>query len=178
MHILGHFQAQHSLKKICICICFPPYFLSMGRLYSSQSQALAWGGDGASPQVTALCFGIFGARVPFFWFWLPGKKRDGEKKQHQGKRRRMAAPSLKFNAAPHGCRPYLKCCCCLCLSCGVSLLCCDHGSGCRGWFWGGSSLRSLEDALKTKGWRNVAISVFSHVNDEKAKQTRACFTFI
>lgn len=67
--------AYLSICEYCIKahapVSFSPYLFSIGRLYPSQSHALAWGGDGASPQVTTLCFGIFGARVPFFWFWLP-----------------------------------------------------------------------------------------------------------
>lgn len=123
-----------SYAYLCIsvyCIevhaSFSPYLFSMGRLYSSQSQALACGGDRASPQVTALCFGIFGARVPFFWFWLPGKWEENIKVITD-----VWLASLKFTTVQCSCWPYLRCCCCLCLSCCVSLLCCDHGSGCRG----------------------------------------------
>lgn len=119
---------------ICESLCtvqkpnpLTPYLFSMGRLYSSQSYALAWGGDGASPQVTALCFGIFGTRVPFFWFWLPGK--GGE---HIKVITDVWLAYLKFSTVHCSCWPYLRCCCYLCLSCCVSLLCCDRGSGCRG----------------------------------------------
>lgn len=104
-----------------------PYLFSMGRLYSSQSYALTWGGDGASPQVTALCFGIFGTRVPFFWFWLPGEGGEYIKVIAD-----VWLTYLKFSMVHCSCWPYLRCCCYLCLSCCVSLLCCDHGSGCRG----------------------------------------------
>lgn len=66
------FHTSNSISYIT----FLPFFLylpSMGRLYSSQSKALAWGADMASPQVTEICFGIFWACIPFFWFWLPEK---------------------------------------------------------------------------------------------------------
>lgn len=105
------------------------YLLSIGRLYSSQSQALVWGVDRASPQLTALCFGIFGARVPFFWFWLPERWEKNIKVNAD-----LWLASLKFTGAHSIHWPYRRCCCCLCQSCGVSLLCCDHGSGCRGSF--------------------------------------------
>lgn len=122
---------KRSYAYLCItgycAAALTPYLFSMGRLYSSQSYALTWGGDGASPQVTALCFGIFGTRVPFFWFWLPGEGGEYIKVIAD-----VWLTYLKFSTVHCSCWPYLRCCCYLCLSCCVSLLCCDHGSGCRG----------------------------------------------
>lgn len=46
------------------------------------------------------------------------------------------------------CCCYLRCCCYLCLSSGMSLLCCDHGWGCSGQFWDGWLLHFLVDYLQ------------------------------
>lgn len=75
--------AYLSICEYCIeahaPVSFSPYLFSIGKLYSSQSHTLAWGGDTASPQVTALCFGIFWARVPILWLWLPKKYEENMK---------------------------------------------------------------------------------------------------
>lgn len=74
--------------------------------------------------------------------------------------------------------PYLRCCCCLCPSCGGSLLCYDLEPGCRGCFFG-SSLQLLGDYLKTKqrGKKWHSCSVFIQMIQCKSA-FKTYFTFI
>lgn len=120
-----------------------PYLLSRGRLYSSHTQTFVWRGENASPQLSALCLEILGARAPFFWFWLPDKSIE-----HIGPHHLLDVFAQMLRRRPRRC--YLRCCCYLCLSSGTSLLCCDHGCGCRGQFWDGWLLHFLVDYLQVQ----------------------------
>lgn len=124
------------LQRKCVFL----YLRSRGRLYSSQTHTFAWRGDNASPQVSALCLGILGARAPFFWFWLP------DKWEHIRAIIMLSVIAQRLRRTP--CCWYLRCCCYLCLSCGTSFLCCGHGCGCRAQAWDGWLLHFLEDYLQ------------------------------
>lgn len=90
--------------------------------------------------------------------WEIQKKK--KKKTHAVVNKDLRFASSKFITGQSSCWPYLRCCCCLCLSCDVSLLCRDRGSGCRRWFWDGSFHHFLANDLMNERRRQDICNIF------------------